>query len=82
MSLGFNIVALAFIAFVVGFAGAVLRAHWVTKRERREDRDRLRTGDALARDFRRTVAEGHLTLPEWGPPPVYPRHPETPKERP
>lgn len=82
MITAFNCVAIPFLAAVLVVGVAVIRAHRVTARERREDRDRLRTGDALARDFKRSVTDGFESPVTWGPVPVYPRHPEIPKEWP
>lgn len=82
MITAFNFVAIPFIAAVVVFGVAVIRAHRVTARERREDRDRLRTGDALARSFVASKNAGYVQRPEWGKAPAYPKHPAPRKERP
>lgn len=80
MITAFNFVAVPFIAAVVVFGVAVIRAHRVTARERRTDRDRLRTGDALARSFVASKQAGYVERPQWGKAPTYRKHPAPPKE--
>jgi hypothetical protein len=77
MSLAFNIAALTITAVVVVALAGVPVACW---RERNLTRAERRAADTRARDFAASDRAGYVQRPDWGPAPVYPRHPEIPKE--
>jgi hypothetical protein len=75
-----RIVCLLLVAGALSVAVAVAYARRVRRREAREDRADY-TARAARRDFARSVADGFVTLPDWGPDTVPLRLPE-PEEAP